>query len=115
METTKSTAIANSNIAVIKYWGKRDDKLNLPTNNSISFTMDDQLQTITTVEFDESLRQDELKLNDHHATSKETERVSSFWILSGKWRKQEHVPKSSQKIRFQNPQALHHLHQDLQH
>ena len=74
----KATALANSNIAIIKYWGKRDERLNLPTNNSISFTMDDQLQTVTTVEFDKHLKRDVLMLNNHLATSKETARVSSF-------------------------------------
>ncbi|MEK6979057.1 MAG: diphosphomevalonate decarboxylase [Candidatus Micrarchaeota archaeon] len=106
METTKSTAIANSNIAVIKYWGKRDDKLNLPTNNSISFTMDDQLQTITTVEFDESLRQDELKLNDHHATSKETERVSSFLDIVRKMAKTRTCAKVVSKNSFPKSAGL---------
>lgn len=74
----KATALANSNIAVIKYWGKRDERLNLPANNSISFTMDDQLQTMTTVEFDSSMKEDVLELNHHPATSKETGRVTSF-------------------------------------
>lgn len=74
----KSTAIANSNIAIIKYWGKKDYELNIPTNNSISFTMDDQLQTVTTVEMDNSLKQDELYLNGEKATEKETSRVQKF-------------------------------------
>lgn len=47
----KATAIANVNIALIKYWGKRDRKLILPNNSSISMTLDG-LKTVTTVEFD---------------------------------------------------------------
>ena len=74
----KITAIANSNIAIIKYWGKRDYQLNLPSNSSISFTMDDQLQTITTVELDESLKRDEFYLNGQIANEKETERTQNF-------------------------------------
>ncbi|VVC02478.1 Diphosphomevalonate decarboxylase [Candidatus Bilamarchaeum dharawalense] len=74
----KYTALSNSNIAIVKYWGKRDYDLNLPTNNSISFTMDDQLQTITTVELDPSLKHDELSLNGQQGTEKETNRVEKF-------------------------------------
>src|SRR5699024_7601423 len=37
----KATAKAHTNIALIKYWGKRDESLILPTNNSLSLTLDD--------------------------------------------------------------------------
>jgi len=46
----KVTAIANANIALVKYWGKRDKKNMLPNNGSISMTLD-KLNTTTTVEF----------------------------------------------------------------
>lgn len=74
----KCTAIANSNIAIVKYWGKRNYELNLPTNDSISFTMDDQLQTKTTVEFDKKLKTDEFVLDGKVATKKECARVRTF-------------------------------------
>lgn len=74
----KSTAITNANIALIKYWGRRDDELVLPLNDSISFTMDDQLQTTTTVEFDPNFKSDSLILDDKIATDKELSRVSKF-------------------------------------
>ena len=35
-----ATARAHSNIALIKYWGKRDAALNLPAVGSISITLD---------------------------------------------------------------------------
>src|SRR5437870_2432259 len=35
-----STARANVNIALVKYWGKRDPALNLPATGSISLTLD---------------------------------------------------------------------------
>lgn len=46
----KSTAIAHPNIAFVKYWGKRDEALKLPINNSISMNLGN-LWTKTTVEF----------------------------------------------------------------
>ncbi|MBA5724369.1 diphosphomevalonate decarboxylase [Candidatus Liberibacter sp.] len=35
----KGSAFAASNIALCKYWGKRDQKLNLPINNSLSLSL----------------------------------------------------------------------------
>lgn len=46
----KYTATANSNIALVKYWGKRDPVLFLPNNSSISMTVDG-MYTMTTVGF----------------------------------------------------------------
>ena len=34
------TARANVNVALVKYWGKRDAGLNLPATGSISLTLD---------------------------------------------------------------------------
>lgn len=59
----KATAIVNANIALIKYWGKRDKKLVLPNNSSISMTFD-KLNTVTTVEFDEKYNEDILILDN---------------------------------------------------
>src|SRR3989344_225317 len=72
----KSTFLATPNIAVVKYWGKRNNALNLPDNGSISVTMDETLKTITTVEFDKSLREDTLILNGKIAQRGETDRAS---------------------------------------
>ncbi len=57
-----ATAQAQPNIALIKYWGKRDTRRNLPATGSLSITLD-ALWTRTRVEFDDSLRHDELHLN----------------------------------------------------
>jgi diphosphomevalonate decarboxylase len=45
------TAVAGTNIALVKYWGKRDAALNLPATGSLSLTLD-KLGTRTTVAFD---------------------------------------------------------------
>lgn len=58
------TARAPTNIAVIKYWGKRDEKLILPINDSISFTLDpDHLSATTTVAVSPSFTSDRMWLN----------------------------------------------------
>ncbi|MBI5176880.1 diphosphomevalonate decarboxylase [Candidatus Micrarchaeota archaeon] len=70
---TVSTCEATANIAVVKYWGKRDEKLVLPTNSSLSFTMDEQLKTRTTVMFSEKFSHDEFWLNGAKADLKSGE------------------------------------------
>jgi len=45
----KITVKSNTNIALVKYWGKKDKELKTPLNNSISMTLD-SLYTITSVE-----------------------------------------------------------------
>jgi len=45
----QASTTAPVNIAVVKYWGKRDPKLNLPTNSSVSVTLSQaDLRTHTT-------------------------------------------------------------------
>lgn len=58
------TCIAPINIAVIKYWGKRNEVLILPTNDSISLTLDtEQLCTKTTVMLSKDFKKDRIWLN----------------------------------------------------
>ncbi|KAM0736788.1 Diphosphomevalonate decarboxylase [Formica fusca] len=58
------TCIAPVNIAVIKYWGKRDESLILPTNDSISATLDtDQLHAKTSVMISLDFKEDHIWLN----------------------------------------------------
>jgi len=58
----KATAKANANIALTKYWGKRDKKLMLPQNGSTSMTLSG-LYTVTTVEFDKKYEKDAFVLD----------------------------------------------------
>ncbi|MEO6827863.1 MAG: diphosphomevalonate decarboxylase [Microbacteriaceae bacterium] len=57
-----ATARAHSNIALIKYWGKRDTALNIPAVGSISVTLD-ALYTDTQVSFVHGADHDEFLLN----------------------------------------------------
>nr|XP_060644247.1 diphosphomevalonate decarboxylase [Anolis sagrei ordinatus] len=58
------TCTAPINIAVIKYWGKRDEKLILPINSSLSVTLhQDQLKTTTTAAISRDFTEDRLWLN----------------------------------------------------
>ena len=59
----QATAIAQPNIALIKYWGKRDLERNLPAVGSISITLRD-LFTRMHVSFDEASGADSLIVND---------------------------------------------------
>jgi diphosphomevalonate decarboxylase len=58
----KVTAIAPSNIAFIKYWGKKDEVLRLPVNGSISMNLSNLLTT-TTVEFSPDYEEDVVIIN----------------------------------------------------
>ncbi len=62
----RATAIAQPNIALIKYWGKRDTTLNLPAVGSISVTLA-ELNTTMAVEVDASLAADTLTVNGREA------------------------------------------------
>lgn len=56
-----ASAVASPNIALVKYWGKRDAALNLPDGGSISITLNG-FQTVTRVAFDPALAADRLTL-----------------------------------------------------
>jgi len=72
-----ATAKANTNIALIKYWGKRDEKLFLPMNSSLSITLNN-FYTITTVEFIEELKEDIFIWDQAPGITKEFKKVSTF-------------------------------------
>lgn len=59
---TQATARAGANFALVKYWGKRDQRLNLPAAGSISVTLAG-LQTQTTVALEPAPGADVFVLN----------------------------------------------------
>ncbi|WP_442774056.1 diphosphomevalonate decarboxylase [Lactococcus hircilactis] len=74
--TKQVTARAHTNIALIKYWGKANVALNIPTTSSLSLTLD-KFYTTTRVQFTDQA-QDELILN---SVSTDSTRVSGFLDL----------------------------------
>src|SRR5690606_14770361 len=76
----KARAKAHTNIALIKYWGKRNEALILPTNNSLSLTLDGFFTT-TAVEFHEEYSKDLFYLDGNEITGEAYTRVTEFLDL----------------------------------
>lgn len=70
----KTTAKAPTNIAFIKYWGKKNEVLRIPENDSLAMCLDKEF-TVTTVEFKKDLKKDQVIINNQKAKDKEKERV----------------------------------------
>lgn len=69
----KATAVAHPNLALVKYWGKRDETRILPHQSSLSVTLA-PMHVTTTVEFGRDTA-DEVELNGAPATGGEAARV----------------------------------------
>ncbi|TSO26346.1 diphosphomevalonate decarboxylase [Lactobacillus sp. LL6] len=70
----KKTARAHTNIALIKYWGKKDPKLRLPLMSSLSMTLD-KFYTDTSIE---AAEENSFYLNNEKQTSNASKRVFSY-------------------------------------
>jgi diphosphomevalonate decarboxylase len=70
-------AVAHSNIALAKYWGKADTVRNLTAVPSLSLTLA-ALRTVTSVRFDEALAEDELTLAGERVTGRPLLRVTQL-------------------------------------
>lgn len=75
-----ATARAYPNIALVKYWGKRDETLMLPAAGSLSLTLD-SFPTTTTVRLSEQLDADTFTLNGAPQTTEALARVTKFLSL----------------------------------
>lgn len=71
---------AHTNIALIKYWGKRNEDLFLPTNSSLSLTLD-AFYTDTKVVLDPTIEDDIFYLNAIKQSEKETQKITNFLNL----------------------------------
>jgi len=72
-----STARANVNVALVKYWGKRDTALNLPATGSISLTLDG-LGAEAAVAFGGGGEADRLVIDGVDASGGEATRLTRF-------------------------------------
>lgn len=77
MSTLSATAVACANIALIKYWGNKNDALRIPENGSISFNLD-SLFTQTKVSFAQEFSSDQLLINGKPADPAALIRVETF-------------------------------------
>ncbi|MEU0954986.1 diphosphomevalonate decarboxylase [Streptomyces niveus] len=75
-----ATAVAHPNIALIKYWGKRDQRLVLPWTSSLSMTLD-LFATTTRVRLDPGAGHDTAALNGVPATGETLRRITAFLEL----------------------------------
>ncbi|GAA2102294.1 diphosphomevalonate decarboxylase [Actinomadura alba] len=75
-----ATAVAHPNIALIKYWGKRDERLIIPYVDSLSMTLD-VFPTTTTVRLSPAAQADSVTLNGTPAAGEPRQRVIAFLDL----------------------------------
>ncbi|WP_181190300.1 diphosphomevalonate decarboxylase [Bombilactobacillus bombi] len=87
---TTTTTTAHTNIALIKYWGKKDEHLHLPYTDSLSLTLDGYY-SVTTTSFIQAPN-DQIFINHHPASPEFFSRTEKFLNLIRK------INHSSQKI-----------------
>src|SRR6185503_12235625 len=75
----RAAATARANIALVKYWGKSDDALNLPARGSLSLTLE-ALSTRTVVEVIDA-ENDSLILDGALQRDQPVRRISRFLDL----------------------------------
>ncbi|PJN29592.1 diphosphomevalonate decarboxylase [Kitasatospora sp. CB02891] len=78
--TDTATAVAQPNIALIKYWGKKDEHLFLPRTDSLSMTLD-IFPTTTRVRLVPGAGQDTVVFNGEPATGEAERRITAFLRL----------------------------------
>ena len=77
MSSGKAVAVAHSNIALAKYWGKASESENLPAVPSLSLTLQ-ALSTRTSVEFDAALAADVVVLGGKEQVGRPLERARAL-------------------------------------
>ncbi|MCY3077862.1 diphosphomevalonate decarboxylase [Aerococcus sp. JJEM-2022b] len=77
MEKYRGICRAHTNIALIKYWGKRDDELILPMNSNLSLTLD-RFYSETQISFSKDIVEDCFQLDGEWQDNSEVEKISRF-------------------------------------
>jgi diphosphomevalonate decarboxylase len=78
---SSATALAHPNIAFVKYWGNRDDRLILPANGSLSMNLDGMFTRTSVTWLEAGDGGDSLTINGAAARKAALERVSAFLDL----------------------------------
>ncbi|MFV0555742.1 MAG: diphosphomevalonate decarboxylase [Lactovum sp.] len=74
----KSQAKAHTNIALIKYWGKENASLNLPTTSSLSMTLD-KFYSQTSLSLNLDSKEDQLIINGKKSDSQRVHRFLNIF------------------------------------
>ena len=78
MAAIRCTMTSGSNIAVIKYWGKADVKLNTPINSSVSYALNQSdMCTTTTVVASTAFGSDRMWLNGTEESVEASKRIQA--------------------------------------
>ena len=115
MNKLHAMAEANTNIALVKYWGKNDPRLNLPAVPSLSLTLAG-LTTRTEVKLDEALQADVLILNGSEVTGEPLVKVSRHLdrvALALYGRRSDPGPWCGRRIIFRRQRGLMHPRRHL--
>jgi diphosphomevalonate decarboxylase len=93
----KATFKAHTDIAFVKYWGKKDEKLRLPENGSISIKLSD-LHTTTTVHFSDEYQADQITI-DGKQSEKESARATKHLDRIRKLAAKKKLPTAEMKAK----------------
>lgn len=74
------TARAHTNIALVKYWGKKDQKLIIPQTDSLSLTLN-EFYADTSVAFDSELKEDQIEIDGQKINGHVADKVKNFLEL----------------------------------
>ena len=90
-----ATAKAHTNIALVKYWGKKDQELIIPQTDSLSLTLN-EFYTTTTVNFDNHLTSDLVAIDQQTLSKQAAKKV--VHVLDDLFAKERQVKEASETV-----------------